>query len=182
MPGEVRIYFEGDASLRPGFDAFFRQIKEQARKAQWTVSLVATGGTPDRDFAIANRKHPSAWNILLRDSEGPFNSGGKEDSTFWMVQTMEAWFHADKDAMGRYYGQGFRRDALSRNPRVEEIPKQDLIDGLKDATKDTRKGRYHKTRHAPKLLELIAPDLVRKAAPHCGKLFTAVLNRLTSDA
>jgi hypothetical protein len=73
MPREIRIYFEGDKSLKAGFDAFLREIGERADAAQCTLRIVATGGTPERDFGIALRKHPGAWNILLRDSEGPWN-------------------------------------------------------------------------------------------------------------
>jgi len=78
------------------------------------VSIIATGGTPERDFNIALRKHGAAWNILVRDSEGPWNNelpGSlcakqgwlpvQTDSIFWMVETMESWFHADKDALER---------------------------------------------------------------------------------
>ncbi len=91
---------------------------------------------------------------------------------------MESWFHADKNALEAFYKDGFRRKALSANPKVEEIPKQDLTRGLKAATKDTAQGEYHKTKHAPALLELIDPDLVCEAAPNCERLFKAVLNRL----
>ena len=163
MPSEIRIYFEGDKSLKAGFDAFFREIRERAGEAQCRVWIVATGGTPERDFAIAMRKHPAAWNILLRDSEGPWHQDLQaSDSIFWMVEMMESWFHADKDALEAYYKNGFRKAALKPNPKVEEIPKQDLIDGLKAATKDTAKGKYHKTKHAPALLQSIKPALVRK--------------------
>jgi len=34
MPGEIRIYFEGDKSLKAGFDAFLLEIKERARAAK----------------------------------------------------------------------------------------------------------------------------------------------------
>jgi hypothetical protein len=137
------------------------------------------GGTAQRDFGIAMRKHPTAWNILLRDSEGPWKEDLQtSDSIFWMVEMMEVWFHADKDALEAYYKAGFRRTALKPNPNVEEIPKQDLIDGLKAATKDTTKGKYHKTKHAPALLQSIKPTLVRKAAPNCERLFTLVLDKL----
>jgi hypothetical protein len=106
MPGEIRIYFEGDKSLKPGFDAFFRQIGERADARQCKLRIVATGGTPERDFGIAMRKHPAAWNILLRDSEGPLDPSRpppKADSIFWMVEMMESWFHADKGALAAYY-------------------------------------------------------------------------------
>ncbi|MGA2593498.1 MAG: DUF4276 family protein [Bryobacteraceae bacterium] len=191
MPSEIRIYFEGDKSLKAGFDTFLRDIKDRAKAAPCKVSIVATGGTPERDFGIAMRKHPAAWNILLRDSEGPFKPSlsvslcekagwppPRADSIFWMVEMMESWFHADKDCLEEYYGSGFRKKALTANPRVEEIPKQDLIDGLKDATRDTKKGAYHKTKHAPFLLEKIRPALVRTAAPNCERLFQVVLGAL----
>lgn len=67
---------------------------------------------------------------------------------------------------------------MKPNPNVEEISKQDPVKGLKAATKDTTKGRYHKTKHAPALLELIEPALVRKAAPNCERLFKVVLDKL----
>jgi hypothetical protein len=179
MPSEIRIYFDGDGSLKPGFAAFFRDIRARADAVRRKVSIVATGGTPERDFAIAMRKHPAARNILLRDSEGPWNQNlHASDSIFWMVEMMESWFHADKDALEAYYKSGFRKAALKANPNFEEISKQDLIDGLKAATKDTTKGKYHKTRHAPALLQSINPALVRKAAPHCERLFKAVLDDL----
>ena len=90
---------------------------------------------------------------------------------------MESWFHADKDALEDYYKSGFRKAALKANPNVEEISKRDVIEGLNAATKDTTEGKYHKTKHAPALLQSIKPELVRKAAPNCERLFKVVLDR-----
>lgn len=181
MPHEIRIYFEGDKSLKAGFDAFFGEIRERGRAKRCRVLAIATGGKPEQDFGIAMRKHPAAWNVLLRDSEGPLQPNRPASlagSIFWMVEMMESWFHADKDALEHYYKSGFRKAALKANPNVEEISKQDLIEGLKAATKDTAKGKYHKTKHAPALLQAIKPALVRKAAPNCERLFTSVLGKL----
>jgi len=181
MPSEIRIYFEGDKSLKAGFDAFLSEIRERATAAKCKLSIVATGGKPERDFGIALRKHPAAWNVLLRDSEGPLQPNrpaAQAGSVFWMVEMMESWFHADKGALEDYYKSGFRKDALKANPNVEEISKQDLIDGLKAATKDTTKGKYHKTKHAPALLQSVNPALVRKAAPNCERVFKVVLDEL----
>jgi len=181
MLSEIRIYFEGDKSLKAGFDAFLREIGERASASRCGVWVVATGGKPEQDFGIALRKHPAAWNVLLRDSEGPLQANrpaSQTDSIFWMVEMMESWFHADKDALESYYKAGFRKDALRANPNVEEIPKRDLIEGLKAATRDTTKGKYHKTKQAPALLQAIKPALVRKAAPNCERLFKFVLDKL----
>ena len=68
-----------------------------------------------------------------------------------MVEMMESWFHADTDALQAFYGSGFNRNALKANPEVEKIPRKDLKDGLKAATKNSSKGDYYdrKTSHGP---------------------------------
>jgi len=101
-----------------------------------------------------------------------------KDSIFWMVEAMESWFHADKEALQRFYGKGFRADAMTANPQVEHISKKDLESGLKAAIEKTKKREYHKTKHAPSLLEAIHPELVRQAAPNCDRLFDIVLAKL----
>jgi len=187
---EIRIYYEGDKCLRPGFRAFLDEIVDRARTRRCAVKLIATGGTPARDFTIAIKKHVDAWNILLLDSDGPYSdvrtsslisegwANTHRDSIFWMVEMMESWFHADKDALQEYYGEGFNREALKANPHVEQISKKDLEDGLKAATRNTKKGEYHKTKHAPGLLESIGPHHVRQAAPNCERLFSTALRKL----
>jgi len=157
------------------------------------MQLVAAEAKPIPDFKDAVKTHRAAWNILLKDSEGPDDghlfsrlrgeeglAASLEDSVFWMVQLMEAWFLADIDALRRFYGQGFLEARLPGNPKVEEIPKQDVLDRLKRATETTTKGAYHKTHHAPRLLERINPELVKPAAPNCRRLFEVVLAGLTA--
>jgi len=182
MPTEIHVYFEGDESLRPGFKAFFRELSDRAAKKRRPVRFIP-GRSRDaarKDFETALRD-PTVWPVLLIDSEGPVRRTANTpnaDQTFWMVEMMEAWFHADKEALAMFYRNGFRNTALKPNPKVEEIPKADLERGLKAATRGCQKGAYHKTSHAPKLLELIRPDLVRQAAPNCDRLFKAILNYL----
>ena len=144
-------------------------------------------------FHVAIAANKNVWNILLTDSEGPDTGALSEslcrkygwdrdhqDSIFWMVEMMESWFHADKDKLEEFYGQGFRKNALKPNPKVEEISKTDLENGLKTATKDTNKGDYfdNKTSHGPKLLSVVSPEKVQNAAPNCKRLFAAVVAKL----
>jgi len=195
MLNEIRIYYEGHRLLKPGFDAFFVGLHRKAEAKRWRIRLIAanSGDAACEDFATAQRTHLNQWNILLRDSEGPdtgklsavlcTQKGWSESyagSIFWMVEMMESWFHADKDALQEFYGERFNKNALKPNPKVEQIPKQDLKDGLHDATKDTGKGNYYrnKTSHGPKLLAKIKPKLVQEAAPNCKKLFDAILTKL----
>jgi hypothetical protein len=78
----------------------------------------------------------------------------------------------------QFYGKGFQEAPLRGNPNVEEIPKADVLSRLKKATKDTKRGEYHKTKHAPALLAVINVSRVRSAAPNCDRMFRIIRERL----
>ena len=82
------------------------------------------------------------------------------------------------EALADFYGTGFNRKAIPGNPKVEQIEKEDLLRGLERATQNTRKGKYHKTMHAFKLLERLDASRVRAAAPHCDRFFDAIMGRM----
>lgn len=180
MLAAIRIYYEGSKLLKPGLDAFFSDLRVRTRERKVELRFIASdsGANARDDFQIALKTNPKAWNVLLVDSEG--SSRTIRPNVFWMIEMMESWFHADKERLGEFYGAGFRRNALKANPKVEQIPKKDLIAGLRRATKDTLKGDYfeHKTSHGPRLLAIIRPDLVRRAAPECERMFRTVLDRM----
>ena len=88
-----------------------------------------------------------------------------------MVQVMESWFLADCDALRAYYRAQLRESALPQNPQIEQIPKRDVLEGLKRATD----GDYHKGADAPRILERLDPKRVRERAPHCRTLFESLL-------
>ena len=96
------------------------------------------------------------------------------DSAHLMVQCMEAWFYADKDALERFFGPGFNASALSGRVDIENIPKQDVQDGLAAATRQARRGRYHKGRHSFDILRLIDPHKVTAASSHARRLVDAL--------
>jgi len=194
MVKEIRIYFEGHPGLRAGFHKFLGSVIEAARERRCRLELVASEGKPVGDFMKALRKHPDAFNVLLLDSERPDSSllfqelqrrddwrpAGPVsiDQVHWMIELMESWFLADRNALSRFYGQGFREAALPGNPDVEKIPKIDVLSGLKSATAQSRKGAYKKGAHAPKILEAVNPAAVRRAAPGCERLFADLGSRL----
>ncbi|MCL5105375.1 MAG: DUF4276 family protein [Armatimonadetes bacterium] len=201
MASEIRIYFEGDSKLKRGFNVFFRGLVTSARARQVRWHLVAGGSINDTcdDFSLALRKHPNAFNVLLVDADCAVGSTGPwehlenfsesplsklpqsaDDHLHLMVQLMEAWFIADKVALEHYYGQGFAGNRLPNRPDVESIRKADVMRGLAGATKNTKKGKYHKTKHAPDLLERIDPAKVRACAPWCNRLFET-LERIIED-
>lgn len=177
MVASIRIYFEGDDRLRMGFHRF---LGLDAKRGKCRVFLVAAKGDPIGEYRIAQRKHPESINMLLLDSEQPLDgtglrqqqvSGLPVDRIFWMVELMESWFLADRGALKRYYHDPqFQEARLPGHPDIEKIPKRDVEDGLKEATKNTRKGRYHKTKHAPGILETISPDAVAGRSSQCHRL------------
>jgi hypothetical protein len=119
--------------------------------------------------------------VLLLDWEGPNEAEIRkrqlgscdQDSVFWMVQIMECWFLADVDALKAVF-KGLSEATVRGNPNVEEIPKADALERLNKAAN----GEYHKVKHGAKLLELIDPAKVRKAASNCDRMFRLVFARL----
>ena len=199
MVREIRIYFEGDDRLRPGFHSLFANLRTAARQRGIRFRLVAGRGQVVRVFinALAEYPAPDTFNILLMDSEGPdrgqlrqqlerrsdwrppSGTSVSDEQIHRMVQVMEAWFLADRDALRHYYGQQFNAQRLPGQPTaVESIPKDDVLRGLTRATERTRKGRYHKTQHAPDLLELVDVGKVRGNAPACARLFATLEGEL----
>lgn len=192
MVKEVRIYFEGDPSLRQGFHEFLSDVVDLARKKRVRFKLVAGGATPVADFMTAVTTHSDSFNVLLVDSDlpddgrliarlkdrgdwnAPVARAVVDDQLHFMIQVMETWFLADSGALKSYYGRDFVESRLPGNLRVEQIRKTDVYRGLEDATRLTQKGKYDKTRHASQLLGKIDASTVRNAAPACNRFLTSL--------
>ena len=203
MVSEIRLYVEGGgdgkdtkARMRQGFHAFLQKVVELARSKRIKWQIIACGPRTKAFSALetALATHPEAYNILLVDAEGPVHtlpwqhlqnrdgwsvSDIDDEHCHLMVQTMEAWFIADRDALARFYGPGFGEGALPKQSNVEQIDKSTLASTLQAATRHTSKGEYHKIRHGCTLLAQLESAKVRRAAPHCERLFTT-LERLLS--
>lgn len=195
MKKELWIYIEGAKTLRTAFREFLTPLYELAREKGIKFHppvMCGSGYAAYEDFKTGFQANELAINILLVDSERPvinnvepwthlgWNSLGLDDShCHLMAQTMEAWLVVDQAALANFYKQGFIQNALPQNPRVEEIPKKDLFDGLHKATEKTQKGRYHKTIHAPEILKRLDVAKVRQAAPHCERLFKTLTEKMS---
>jgi hypothetical protein len=201
---KVIIYVEGGgekkdakdlkSKCRKGFQKFF----EKAGLAKQMPAIVACGS---RDQAYKDFKKalvtPDVMPMLLVDSEAPVTqnsvwrhlwerdqwlhpTSATDEQAHLMVQCMESWFLTDKTCLEAYFGQGFQQRALPQNSKVEEIPKQDLFDGLKNATRRCKtKSSYDKGKHSFEILEKLDPAKVRAAAPYAARLIE-ILKRETS--
>ena len=200
----VAIYMEGGgdgksakAAIRQGMDALLRPLKDAARAKALHWKLVPCGARNEafRGFqnAVGNRDY--AIVVLLVDAEGPVNGAPRshlqsrdgwgmgfadEDTIHLMVQVMETWIVADPDALSRYYGRSFNSNVLPKGENLEREPRADVERVLNQATDRTRKGRYHKIRHASDLLKQIDVGRVKARCPHCARLFDKL--RLMIDA
>lgn len=201
MVNEIRIYVEGGghrkdtkSRLREAFGSFFRDLRESARSCRMGWRIVVGGSRTEvlEDFTNALQTHTETFNVLLIDAEGAWQGSTRrqlstssgwhppegvrfcEDQVHFMIQIMESWFLADRGGLRRFYGRGFRENRLPANPDVEAIPKADVLRGLVEASRDTQKGSYDKTRHAPEILSMLNPQHVRQHAPACDRLFQII--------
>ena len=195
----VTIYMEGGGNstgqtkLRAGMNEFLRELREKVRNNQRKWRLVPCGNRQQAYEKFNNARGHAGENeiiVLLVDSEEPVAaptpvehlrmrpgwdlSGVNEDRVHLMVQTMETWIVADSNALAVYYGQGFRANALPSRPNLEKEDKTAVASALYRATERTKKGRYHKIRHAADLLARTDPTKVRARCPHCAQLFDAL--------
>ena len=90
---------------------------------------------------------------------------------------MEAWFLADKNCLASFFGSGFKEKALPGQSFIEDIPKKDIENGLKMATRQCGKGAYHKGNHSFEILAGLNPEKVLAASPHAKRLINTLLGR-----
>ncbi len=174
----VKVYVEGgggrenkDASKRcnEGFASYCQKLAPAKRQPKF----VACGGrqeTFDRFSTAVRNGQTGEVFVLLVDAEGPVNSEAPVTSAtaaehlhnrdgwdfpainhhkvFLMVQAMESWFLADREALANFYDGGFLANSLPGSPKnVEAVLKDDLEPKLKHASEPTKtKGEYHKVK------------------------------------
>ena len=185
----IKIFVEGGgrgrlrAECREGFKTFLEKAGFQGRMPQ----IIPCGPRNEAydQFKMAYEINENC--LLLVDSEGPVTEGHRpwqhlnardgwakprgvaEEHCHMMVQVMESWFLADRDTLADYYGQGFQTDAIPRYQNVETVPKQDVLEKLKQATLRTKKGEYSKGSHSFRILAKINPDKVTRASQYANR-------------
>ena len=201
---KIQIYAEGGGN-NPGNRAFreaLGKFVENAGLQNKKRTITACGSRDQAYKRFKNHNARSTLPVLLVDSEGPVTapaseakpwdhlkdrpydkwerpSGASDDQCHLMVEAMESWFLADRDALKSFYGQGFQESALPDNPSIEEIHKQDIFSKLNQASRNTHKGKYNKGKHSFAILKKIDPAKVIQASPY-AKRFVETLLRLTS--
>lgn len=177
---------------RRGFSEYFAKIVPENRKPRIVPSGSRRSAYEDFCTSIRTERHKYDLILLLVDSEDPVANNltpwqhlkqraadnwdrpqdANDQSAHLMVQCMEAWFMADKDALAQYFGQGFLRNSLPGQANIELIRKSDVLDALEHAVGPTTQKHYHKTNHGYELLSLISPERVGNASQRARALHT----------
>ena len=196
----IRVYVEGGGDsnqlrrqCRGGFREFFSEAGLEGRMPR----VVACGSRQrayDQFCASINDAEADSFIVLLVDSEAAVVSGdspwehlkkrdkwtqpsvAEDDSAQLMVQCMEAWFVADRQSLGAYFGKDFKAAALPARDDVEAIAKSELEPTLKQATRSCSKGKgtYRKGRHSFEILGCLDPSKVVDSSCHARRLIDAL--------
>jgi hypothetical protein len=186
----VRVFVEGNSSLKLPLIQFIAKAVPESH-GRIKIQLGKNKDETIKDFLRTLCENPGANVLLLVDSDacddGKLLERLKQkvmwqrhapkkvplERIHWMVQVMESWFLADPAALKAYYKRDFKASAVPTRANVEEIPKKDVFQILKQAIK----AGYDKAAHAPKILERLSPETVQARARHC-KLFLKALRAL----
>jgi hypothetical protein len=182
----------GRAELRLAFDTLLGAQKESARKRGMRWNTVFCGGRSEAAgaFAKAVKREDADFVVLVVDAEDEVSSATPSHPTpaervrhlktrdAWteqlrnatpehvhlMTRCIEAWVFADGEKVAEFYGKDFKANALPKRKLLDEEPKTSLYAAIEKATKDTKKGRYGKVKHASALLKMVRTD---KLAERC---------------
>lgn len=176
-------FFAADARLKGNLP---RTVPCGGRKAAYDAFVTAVrnptvGVLPlllvDSETAVAAGH--GVWQHLKSrpDDHWEKPEGVTDNQAFLMVQVMESWFIADREAMQRFFGPSFKDAAIPVWPKLEEVPKHAVFESLDKATAECGPRKYVKGRLSFDLLGNISPALVEAASPHAKGLFDRLRNR-----
>ncbi len=185
---KVLLCVEGGGEINATSNIFrnnFARFFAKSLPGHDQIKVQACGGRDDTIalFNRAVREKVADVILLLVDSDGLVPDGmsakeylrsktsrlwanAKEDQIHLMVQCMEAWFLADREALAEFYGQTVSKSKWLRRTDIERI--EDAEELLKKATKNS--GKEYVKSHGFFLIGMVNPDKVRKVAKHCDRL------------
>ena len=189
----VSIYIEGggdSAKLNQIFRTGWRDFFTSAGLTGRLPAVVRCGDRANafRRFSVAlGEAGENELPILLVDSEGPVRedqstweylrdkdgwrppAGACDNQAYLMVQPMEAWLMADRDALREYFGRGFNENRLPGQSDPEQIPQNALEPSLKDASAGCGR-QYAKGTVSFEILGRVDPGKVEERCGHAKVL------------
>jgi len=164
-------------SRNDAFDSFCTAIRigEPAMLLVDSEAPVSDAAQLGDATEAADRAKWLPWQHLQQRKGGGWQKpvGSEDLHCHLMVQCMESWLLADRQALKVFFGQGFQENQLPAlgNP-VERVAKERVYDALAKASRDCKsKSQYGKGEHSFKLLGLIDPGKVSEASPWAKRFF-----------
>ena len=195
---KVKIYVEGGGDgkalrikCREGFHKLFDRVGSGRRKP--AITACGSRSSAFDDFTTAVGCSPAdVYPLLLVDSESDVSKqpwdhlkdrdnwdrpdDAEDDQVHLMVQCMETWIVADRDAVKKFFGQDLLENALPPTVDLENRSKDDVQTALKNATKNCgNRRKYKKGKRSFGLLGKLDPEKL-KDLPHFSRLCD-VLNK-----
>lgn len=172
----VTVFIEGSSNdkngnLRQGFGKLFEQ-KLKGRMPK--IILGDDKHATIRKFKGDNLSEKKAILIDLDANEETRDAqlkelGLDEAQTFFMIQELEVWFISQSEILDSYYNTDIKSKIQNKNPKAISNPS----DVLADLTKQTKKGEYHKVKHATDLLKKLSLVTLEKSFEDVKRLVDA---------
>ncbi len=81
---------------------------------------------------------------------------GHKENVFYMIQELESWFLSQPEMLDKFYGKDNLHKKISNKiPKKKACEIEHPDEELMRITKNTKKGTYHKIKHAVELLRLL---------------------------
>ena len=159
-------------------DRAFRTFQRALRKGDGYPILLVDSEDPVADADRAEADPSGAWRHLVkRDVSWERPSGAQDDQAQLMVTTMETWLLADRQTLINYFPD-MNANALPPDTDLESRRKPDVDTALRDATRPSSKGRYHKGNHSFDLLGKVQPEELKTRLPHFRRFVETLEARL----
>lgn len=180
------LFIEGESNspngdLRQGFS----KLLEKTLKNHLPRIILGDGKSLTIDKFLHKKLSGDVF-LLLIDLDGIENTRSKdlkengladiEDNVFYMIQEMESWFLSQPKILDQYYGVDNNGKKVS-----EKITKKKSVDvahpdlELKRLTRYSKKGEYHKIKHAVELLKMLDSEVLKNEFTDYKRLLEKLL-------
>jgi Domain of unknown function (DUF4276) len=128
--------------------------------------MILGGGKTITIDKFKNNKLKADRFLLLIDLDKPeteiandikeYNLTTHKEDVFYMIQEMESWFLSQPEILDSFYGKDLNHKLISEKmikKNAQDFSNPD--EELKKLTRNTKRGEYHKIKHAIELLKLL---------------------------
>ncbi|HRK28748.1 MAG TPA: DUF4276 family protein [Chitinophagales bacterium] len=185
MGDSVVLFIEGDPNS-PNGDLRYGFAKLLEKKAKGNMPKIILSGSKQHaieKFFYAKRQGLKA--LLLIDLDKPETQVEQDmleyrlntfaNDVFYMIQEMEAWFLSQPDILDSFFGKDMGGAKISKkipSKKTTQIMKPSEL--LRDITRQTTKGGYHKIKHAFELLRLLDAEKLENDIPEFRRLIRRI--------